>query len=274
MKTNISDKIAIDLCEQSYLDSRKKIANFLYEEYGAHDVKLHKLKDVGMEFITCRIGASSYLAIRGTKGGQDVITDLDLSSYDMSLKKLLMKKKKGKKWFDLHQREIKRLKKLKKSMGLKHLHFGIFQSAESIYQYLLKKQIQVDNICGHSLGGGVAHMLGMFIDDLHSIITFGASRVGGISFVIKYNKKYKSITKRYFNYMDIVPKVPLRIMFYMHVGNGYFFDKIGKLKKRVEQFRELSNWSRKVALKDVDVKKFINNHFTPIYKRNVLRNMI
>jgi len=273
IRTNLIDKIAVDLCDNAYLDDMTKIKDNL-DQYGAYNVELHAL-NTGMEFITCNINDDSWLAIRGTQGHQDIITDLDMSKMDFFLKKIIAKKKKGAQWFDEYQNEVKRIDKVRKEMKLKRIHFGFFKGAESIAKYVHKNNIRVTHLTGHSLGGGVAHILALFLRELESIITFGAPRSGGINFAKRYNKKYKKITRRFFNYMDIVPKVPLRIMFYMHVGTGLFFNKNGKLKKRIEQFRDLFNWCKKKKLSQIDIKDiFDKNTKNKLMNKHILDGRI
>ena len=73
----------------------------------------------------------------------------------------------------------------------------------------------------------------------------------------------------------------------MHVGTGLFFNKNGKLKKRIEQFRDLFNWCKKKKLSQIDVKdifdkntknKLMNKHILDAkiqngYIQNINKNM-
>ena len=291
MLTNQNDVIAVSSSMFVY-DSKPKVLAQL-KKLKVKKIKFHSIKSVDMQFVTFEHNGAKWLTVRGTKGQADVATDLNVFKYDLLAKKIWIRRKKGKKFYKAYKQEKKRLKRLMRSMKLRHLHFGGFQSAEAIYTYLNKNKIQVTHLAGHSLGGLVATILAMFLKGLEGITTFGSPRAGGISFARKYNKKYKKITRRFFNDKDIVPKLPLRIMFFMHVANGLFFDHRGDLHNRMEQFRDYFSYFRSHKLPDnikaevvkyaknskKKVPEFLSDHFlnkeNPLgYYRNVLNNMV
>ena len=291
MKTNSKDMVAVDSCMLVY-GPKNTMKQQLMRAYKASNIRFHNIREVDMQFCTFDIGKDKYLVIRGTKGQKDIITDLDVFSYDPLLKRIILRHKHGKQWVKSYKKEIKRIKGVIKSMKFRLMHFGFFKSAEAIATYMVKNGLEPDYIMGHSLGGGVAHPLAMFMTHtLKGIITFGAPRSGGIKFALMYNRRYKKITRRFFNDKDVVPKVPFRIMFFMHVAKGLYFNHKGRLKNRIEQFRDLgkyftkSNIKKDIKIGIADYKKtkkipeFIQDHLldtiNPLgYYNNVRKNMV
>lgn len=91
------------------------------------------------------------------------------------------------------------------------LHSGFAASGAAIYQSI-KKQLKRDytiNITGHSLGGAVAMVLAMYLDQdefkVGKVITFGQPKVTNITGAKRYS--YMDIT-RVVTPKDVVPLVP------------------------------------------------------------------
>ncbi len=91
------------------------------------------------------------------------------------------------------------------------LHSGFVQSAAAVYKTLkpkLKRDYTI-NTTGHSLGGAVAMVLAMYLDQdeyhLGQVITFGQPKVTNITGAKRYD--YMKVT-RVVNEKDIVPLVP------------------------------------------------------------------
>jgi triacylglycerol lipase len=87
---------------------------------------------------------------------------------------------------------------------------------------------------GHSLGGALAvlstaKMLQMSLP-VAAVYTFGQPRVGDAVFCRNYEADFVGHTFRFVNDLDIVPRVPPRILNYNHVGEFKFFDAKGRFR--------------------------------------------
>lgn len=114
-----------------------------------------------------------------------------------------------------------------KKAGVK-IHQGFSQSASNFYQAvlpLLRKDYRVITI-GHSLGGAVANILGMYLDqdgfDVAEVVTFGQPKVTNVSGAHKYEhlNVIRVVTPK-----DVVPLVPpldpmdlMKLDIYWHMG--------------------------------------------------------
>ena len=90
------------------------------------------------------------------------------------------------------------------------------------------------SVCGHSLGGAMAHLFALFVSHQHSktvkLFTYGSPRVGGTSFV----KAWKSCSieaHRFRNNNDVVTDVPFSLMGYRHVGELHYINHYGNIRK-------------------------------------------
>jgi triacylglycerol lipase len=106
---------------------------------------------------------------------------------------------------------------------------------------------------GHSLGGALAvlataKMLQMNLP-VAGVYTFGQPRVGDGVFCRNYDSDFENNTFRFVNNLDIVPRVPPRILNYNHVGRFEFFDDKGHFHQG------MSLWQRIVA----DVESFTSS---------------
>lgn len=114
-----------------------------------------------------------------------------------------------------------------KKAGVK-IHQGFSQSASNFYQAVLpslRKDYRVITV-GHSLGGAVANILGMYLDqdgfDVAEVATFGQPKVTNVSGALKYAKLnvIRVVTPK-----DVVPLVPpldpmdlMKLDIYWHMG--------------------------------------------------------
>jgi triacylglycerol lipase len=103
---------------------------------------------------------------------------------------------------------------------------------------------------GHSLGAALAilataKMIQMSLP-VAAAYTFGQPRVGDGVFSRKFDADFKASTFRFVNSLDIVPRVPPRILNYNHVGLFKFFDAAGHFKQG------MSLWQRMIE----DVEAF------------------
>lgn len=96
---------------------------------------------------------------------------------------------------------------------------------------LNSKQVSV---CGHSLGGAMAHLFALYISHQHSntvkLFTYGSPRVGGTSFVRAW-QSCSIEAHRFRNNNDVVTDVPFSLMGYKHVGELHYINHYGNIRK-------------------------------------------
>jgi len=136
--------------------------------------------EVGYFLATDPVRKTQLIAVRGTANVENVMVDTDF--------KLIL---------DEHTSNM--------------LHSGFAQSAAAIYKTIkpmLKRDYTI-NTTGHSLGGAVAMVLAMYLDQdeyrLGKIVTFGQPKVTNITGARRY--RYLDIT-RVVTEKDMVPLVP------------------------------------------------------------------
>ena len=97
-----------------------------------------------------------------------------------------------------------------------------------------KMNTKIVSVCGHSLGGAMAHLFALYISDVLSntvkLYTYGSPRVGGWSFNKVWNDN-KIEAYRFRNNNDVVPGVPFAIMGYKHVGELCYINHYGNIRK-------------------------------------------
>ncbi len=83
-------------------------------------------------------------------------------------------------------------------------------------------------ITGHSLGGALATLATAKLREkdrpVSGLYTFGSPRVGDREFERNFNTNLLSKTYRFVNRNDLVTRIPLRSLFYSHVGQLVYFD--------------------------------------------------
>ena len=80
-------------------------------------------------------------------------------------------------------------------------------------------------VCGHSLGGALATMMGCMLGDLGydvTLVTFGSPRVGDATFIQRTETTVANIV-RFVNYVDAVPRMPPALLGYRHTRGLAFF---------------------------------------------------
>lgn len=87
-------------------------------------------------------------------------------------------------------------------------------------------------ICGHSLGGALATVAAARSKYLCQVYTYGQPRVGNK----KYAKNVKSNIYRHVHGADLVPALPLPILFYRHMGEIKVVDKKKKIVYTANSF--------------------------------------
>lgn len=132
-----------------------------------------------------------------------------------------------------------------------HVHMGFAQALGSeegfgaeqgvVEQKIVKKLDELAGrghalwLTGHSLGAALATLLAARLRErdrpaIHGVYTFGSPRVGDSDFARLYDGVLGSRTFRFVNHHDIVPRVPLRLLKYDHVGTLKYFDGRGNLR--------------------------------------------
>jgi triacylglycerol lipase len=132
-------------------------------------------------------------------------------------------------------------------------------------------------ITGHSLGGALATLTAARLREkdqsVHGLYTFGSPRVGDRDFQEEFNNDFRSKAFRFVNRNDAVTRIPMRSMFYSHVGQLFYIDEDDTIHT------DPSFWYRfvdgiKVRLNDVadlDLST-IENHKIEYYIRGIEKN--
>lgn len=122
------------------------------------------------------------------------------------------------------------------SEGLKRarVHRGFLDClwrVNSSTRHTLQRLRSVDQqlvITGHSLGGALAMLLALDLEDLfepvNQVITFGQPRAGDAAFARYYNSLLIAKTFRVVNDLDAITRLPSWFMGYRHAGTELFID--------------------------------------------------
>jgi predicted lipase len=111
------------------------------------------------------------------------------------------------------------------------------KNLEWVKSVFLKRKLYSKEItvCGHSLGGAMAHLFALYMSNKHNVpvklYTYGSPRVGGWSF----NKAMKQSNiehHRFRNNNDVVPSVPFAILGYQHFGELHYINHYGNIRKQ------------------------------------------
>ena len=148
-------------------------------------------------------------------------------------------------WMDnlkFWKKEVKKVKPYGNADSDIEVHAGFmeqYKQIRDIIHVIVKSNNRSEIIVtGHSLGGAIACLCSVdinycFPDKFISCVTFGSPRVGNKAFADSFNKRVPN-SWRYVNGDDIVPKVPMVIMFYYHV------DKLVNIGKK--KFYKILSW--------------------------------
>jgi len=99
------------------------------------------------------------------------------------------------------------------------------------------KEIAADRplfITGHSLGGALSSVAALYFKleyglDTHAIYTFGQPKIGGSELIEFFKSSICSNVFIHVNDEDVVPKVPLRMMKFVHFPITHPYDSDGQL---------------------------------------------
>jgi triacylglycerol lipase len=96
-----------------------------------------------------------------------------------------------------------------------------------------QNEIQVEKapsvwFTGHSLGAAFATLATARFREkdvpIHGLYTYGSPRIGDRIFSDRFNADFRSKMFRFVNKNDLVTRVPIRALFYSHVGQLFYFD--------------------------------------------------
>jgi triacylglycerol lipase len=133
-------------------------------------------------------------------------------------------------------------------------------------------------ITGHSLGGALATIATARLREkdqsVHGLYTFGSPRVGDRDFQEEFNGDFRSKTFRFVNKNDAVTRIPMRSLFYSHVGQLCYLDEDNIIHT------DPSFWYRfvdgiKVRLEDIadlDLST-LENHKIGYYAEGIAQNI-
>ena len=121
-----------------------------------------------------------------------------------------------------------------------HLHNGFLQAYNSVGSRIVNDLRSSPDasgkplwFTGHSLGAALSTIMAASCANVGLSIAghynFGSPRVGDSSFVNFYNERCASVTFRFVNNNDIVPRVPPRGLLYDHADFKRYFDRHGLL---------------------------------------------
>lgn len=126
--------------------------------------------------------------------------------------------------------------KFRRSAGV---HRGFADAWESIRSRVISDVAEFRNahqrifITGHSLGGALAilcaHDLFHVFGHVPTVYTFGQPRVSGRESAVIFGHEFGDRVWRVVNEEDIVPRLPLWIMGYRHIGTEVFLGSDGQL---------------------------------------------
>ncbi len=200
-------------------DPLDHLAQQLEDAQFTHVEKIH-MRLTGTQGIACVKDKTAYIAFRGSSSPLDWIYDFLLIPFY---------------W------------------PVRHFGFGTawLSVRGKIRKYLAALPADVESVtlCGHSLGGSIAHMaaLGLARDfPLDSVVTFGAPKACFLGTAKRYvetkikdtNKTLGDITYAVVNQRDIVSKVPFTFLGYRPVGKLIYIDYTGAVHHG-EQAREV-----------------------------------
>lgn len=163
------------------------------------------------QMMSCEIDGTLFLVFRGTESKEDVLNTLQFFKNGF--------------------------------LGC-HIHSGFHKQYASIRLFIVsiinnykEKESNMQVICtGHSLGGALAMIAALDIQTQMGVevscITFGAPRVGNWKFKEMYCKNV-SDSYRFVNWLDPIPCLPPRFLFYYHCDDAIYLKKDTKEENRI-----------------------------------------
>lgn len=163
--------------------------------------------------------------------------------------------------------------------------FALYSVLQQIIAGLtvLRDNYQPLLITGHSLGGALATLATIVLDEMNypvqRVYTFGSPRVGDQTFAQAFDQKFWDRTFRFVNHNDVVTRIAPRQLgglSYDHVGQCLYFDATGKLHqadgfKLWQQFKHSVRGSMNDFLNPYG-RFGITDHEITAYEKNLLLN--
>lgn len=179
-----------------------------------------------------------YIAFKGTSSKDNLITDLECIQNEVTVD--------GKKC---------------------KIHDGFYDAYKSIQNEIVFNYPDYDIItCGHSLGGALATICGIYIaSDKIYTVSFGSPRVGDSKFVKIFNSKVKEYY-RFVHDNDVVPMVPK--INYKHAGKQFRLDDAGNVISYINLWKRILYWIKSKKHFSFDLFS-IKDHFMDNYIRVV-----
>jgi triacylglycerol lipase len=160
------------------------------------------------------------------------------------------------------------------------VHEGFSRALTYVYQDILDTIVEFQTngqslwFTGHSLGGALATLAVAKLryendKPIYGLYTFGQPRAGNRDYERTFNNDFKSRAFRFVNNNDVVPRIPLRLMKYSHVGTFVFFDRDGNIHSDMSWwYRLLDTFTGRIedflkpgtdGIKDHDMAKYVAN---------------
>ena len=129
------------------------------------------------------------------------------------------------------------------------VHHGFKTEVDELWPFVSAKLLHAAKegrnlwFCGHSLGAAMATLMASRcmhepeLSDPRELFTFGSPRVGWR----KYVKSLGVVHHRFVNNNDIVTRVPMRIMGYVHHGTEHYMNAHGDMWEGYRPFRRFKD---------------------------------
>ena len=158
------------------------------------------------------------------------------------------------------------------------VHHGFKVEVDEIFPYIMPKLMEKKNetrklwFCGHSLGAAMATIMAsrcMYESTLMNpecLFTYGSPRVGWR----KYVKSLGVNHHRFVNNNDIVTRVPMRVMGYVHHGTEHYMNAHGEIWEGFKPWRRFKDRMRGMwmGLKTLSIDNF-SDHSMVNYIENI-----
>ena len=219
-------------CALVYRTDDKKFVEDLLVHWGCQMVKL--FDNQGTEAMCIKKDNNIILSFRGTEPNElaDILADINI----------IPKKASNEKQGLVHSGFALALDKI--WPRVQSFLDSIYEEGNCIY------------ICGHSLGGALATVAAARSKYLCQVYTYGQPRVGSS----KYSKNVKSTLYRHIRGCDIVPSVPLPIVYY-HMGDIKVVDRHTKTVYDVHDYIRLGGIRFLQFMKNIiSPSKYVGDH--------------
>jgi len=161
------------------------------------------------------------------------------------------------------------------------VHKGFYDALSCVWHLLDKEVTRLQNagrrelwVTGHSLGAALATLAvarwceaGRQVSGLY---TFGQPRTGDNTFARNFDFTFRPHAFRIVNDLDVVTRVPPRVLGYQHLGTFIYFDDSGTLSDDILCWRRfLSGWHGAVEKVLVWGREGIDDHRMMHYRQQI-----